>query len=480
MYKIKKIFIILLITLLIMGIADNVNSAELKTKLETIQKSSETINLENDQGYISKTIVDSNADTGEITIELKISNTKKEIERNKYTGTDVVFVIDNSGSMRATINGTQTRRDVVVESVKEFTNAFFKDVNNLRVGLVYYASETKTNSYEYDATYVLSELTNDENEIQNGLNQFETIAYYGSTNTDAGLQTGKSLLDSNDNTRKFIVLLTDGIPNYAYDDSGKEISFYYTIDDQGRYQVNYDKVFDLTKQTIYSLENDNINLITILTGINDSAELEDVFGTVDNPTYGWLYDITDAEIKTRIEEEVYKNILEIVQTPLNDIKIVDYFPQDIMDNFEFSYVEKPDKGTVSDTIDKNNKTITWNIDSLKDDETATLKYKLKIKDMSNSDLLKKTLSTNEKVLLTYKDIDLKDYTIELTSSPKIQLSEVKEEKKPQVEPEKDPTVADEKFPNAGTNIKIAIVSIFTISVCTLIIHKKYKNNKAIK
>ena len=44
--------------------------------------------------------------------------------------------------------------------------------------------------------------------------------------------------------------------------------------------------------------------------------------------------------------------------------------------------------------------------TVKDEEEATLKYKLKIKDMQNKNLLEKTISTNEKVVLTYKDMDL--------------------------------------------------------------------------
>ena len=62
----KKCFSIFAI-ILILGMCLNVNAAELKTKLDVITQASETKYLENDQGYISKTIVDSNAETGEVT-----------------------------------------------------------------------------------------------------------------------------------------------------------------------------------------------------------------------------------------------------------------------------------------------------------------------------------------------------------------------------------------------------------------------------
>ena len=137
--------------------------------------------------------------------------------------------------------------------------------------------------------------------------------------------------------------------------------------------------------------------------------------------------ILETELGDGINDKIYIEVLEKVQNPINTVKIVDYFPEDITENFEFSYVGNASIGTASEGIDEETKTISWDIGTLKGDEVATLKYKLKIKDMQNTDLLKKTIATNEKVVLTYKDTKSKDYTVELTSSPKIQLSEEKEE-----------------------------------------------------
>lgn len=103
----KKIINIILIFLII-GMYRDVSAAELKTTLDVIQKASETKYLENDQGYVSKTIVNSNKDTGEVTIELKLSNTAKQEE--KSTDTEVFLVVDNSGSMGYTTSTGETRR----------------------------------------------------------------------------------------------------------------------------------------------------------------------------------------------------------------------------------------------------------------------------------------------------------------------------------------------------------------------------------
>ena len=112
--------------------------------------------------------------------------------------------------------------------------------------------------------------------------------------------------------------------------------------------------------------------------------------------------------------------------------------------------------------------------------------------MKNSNLLNKTISTNEKVVLTYKDTDPKDYTVTLTSSPKIQLSEVKQEstdektenpvqenpvqEKPVQEnsKEKDNTIANVTLPKAG---KSMVIMFLAILVLLALVSAYFKYNK---
>lgn len=433
----KKSLGISIILILIISLCSSVYATELKTTLDVIQQASETKNLENDQGYVSKTIVDSNKDTGEVTIELKLSNTKKETEEIIFDSTEVIFVIDNSFSMEEIVSGTQTRRDIVIKAAKDFTSQLFKDVNNLKVGLTYYYGfdsddEGKTTNQSYgtiETAKILSNLTNDETSIQNALTSLSSMPYNYGTNTDAGLQRAKSMFSSSKTAQKFIILLSDGVPNHAVGVSTTTGGWFGPTAEQQQESVK-----TKTKATLQSISTENINLITMLTGLGelseeDSTVLEAVFGTTINPTVGSLYNIADTDISTIINDKIYIEVLEKVQNPINTVKIVDYFPEDITENFDFSYVGNASTGTVSTGIDKETKTISWDIGTLKGDEVATLKYKLKIKDMKNTELLNKTIATNEKVILTYKDTEAKDYTVTLTSSPQIQLSEVKEELK---------------------------------------------------
>ena len=99
--SINKI-ILILIAIIIGTSSSSVLATDLKTELNIVQKSSEKKYLENDQGYISKSIVDIDSDNGEVTIELKLSNTKKVVEEKNYT--EVVLLMDNSHSMKYKTN----------------------------------------------------------------------------------------------------------------------------------------------------------------------------------------------------------------------------------------------------------------------------------------------------------------------------------------------------------------------------------------
>ena len=406
---IHKIANILIIMFILFGLFSNTFASDTNTKLNIIQNASETKYLENDQGYISKTIVDSNAENGEVTVEVKVSNTSKETsEKVNYDSTEIVFVVDNSWSMNEKVNETQTRRDVVISAAKEFSSSLFKEVSNLKIGLLYYyAYDDGTDGAIQDygtvnTAKIISNLTGNETEIQVALTSLSTMDYNSGTNTDAGLQKARTMFSEGENIQKFIILLSDGVPNHAVGEKTQ----WYQYEDASR----NNRVISKTKETIQKIDENKINFITMLAGLKDLTEsdtntITNIFGTTTNPTVGSLYNIADTDIAEVIKNEIYTDVLEKVQNPLNTVKVVDYFPTDITENFEFTYVEKPSMGEVSNTIDEKTNSITWDIGTLKGNEVATLKYKLKIKDMSKqSPVYNKELATNEKILLTYKEL----------------------------------------------------------------------------
>ena len=439
---------------------------KLNTKLYVVKDQSETKYLENDQGYITKKIVDSNPDTGEVTIELKIANTNKKIEEIKNNNnsngknTEIFFIIDESGSMYDKLQDGKTRRETVREASKTLAKNILDNYNNVKIGIIKFADEAK----------MTSQLTDNIEELNTAIDTYNG----GGTDLYDALVMAKNNYSSSDNN-KLAIILTDGSPNSASVHTG----------DDGKYIT----VDEITKQELIKLNDSGVNVITMLTELEDQQIAEKIFGTPTNPTVGKYYYISDSQISDVIEKNIYSDLVEKIHVPnedMNMIKVVDYFPEDITENFDFSYVGEPTKGTKTNAIDKETKTITWDIGVLKDEEQATLKYKLKIKDMQNKNLLEKTISTNEKVVLTYKDKEDKDYTVTLTSSPQIKLSEVKEEVKEDEKGNegqtnsKDPTVAPNKtLPNTGLSIAL-IGGILLVIVGGVALLAKYHKLRDVK
>ena len=500
--SINKILSISLIIFIVFSIFCNVSASDLKTSLDIIQKESETKYLENDHGYISKKIIDSNTNTGEVTIELKLSNTKKELL--KSNDTEIVLVIDNSRSMDFKTAEGKTRKSILLDSAKNLVNTIFDVSNNVKIGIVKFCGETGLWAPLYAASVITKPTSQRENVIE-GLTTIENKSTESGTNIQKGLIKAEELFTENSGN-KVIILLTDGCP--TEDDKENNVGNSQMV----MSNETYNKILLNTKNELTNINKKGIRLISLMTGVNsndvdedgnvitntedDLQAIETIFGTENNPTAGKFYNTKTTNISQVIKNDITKDVQEILNTPMNNVKVTDYFPEDIINNFEFSYVGNPSTGTVSDSIDKKTNTIEWNIGTLKGNEIATLKYKLKIKDMKNEQLLNKTIETNEKVLLTYKDTDLKDYAVTLSSSPKIKLSKVKEEvidnnkniettqnsikiKSDNNNNEYDNTIATGKLPKTGESIAIIFI-IILILVSSIIIYKKYYSYKDIK
>ena len=508
----RNIVAVAIIALIILTLSSNVLAADLKTTLNVIQQSSEIKYLENDQGFISKSIVDSNKDTGEVTIELKLSNTKKDVDTT--TDTEIFLVVDNSPSMDFVTSTGKTRKELVLNSASKLVTSIFDTSSKVKIGLIDFHGHTGGIFGEaasiYNAT-VRQKLTDDKDTVLSAITTQLNRSTVSGTNIQAGLETAKKNFSSSENN-KIVILLTDGIPNA--DINGN-------VDKDNPNDVTTETNITIaqnTKNTLLELKKAGIYTITLLTGMSETdgntdkegneytdnntieeqlAAAESIFGTESNPTADKYYLVSNLNINEIITKDILRDVKNKIQNPINTVKMVDYFPKDITDNFEFSYVGKPSIGTASESIDNKNNTIEWNVGTLKGDEVATLKYKLKIKDMKNTNLLNKTISTNEKVVLTYKDTDSKDYTVTLSSSPKIQLSEVKEEstntkkdnpvkentvqEKPVQEnsKEKDNTIASATLPKAGKSVVIVALALVVLLVL-MVAYFKYNKLKDIK
>lgn len=434
----KKIYIALAIILIFTMFSSMVYAATTET-FEVVDDQVCTIKI-NDYCDFEKKMTSYDLSKRQVTIQLKVTNNSVS---NQPTG-EIMLVLDNSNSMNT--NTTPTRQELVYSSAKSLISKMLTNNNNLKVGIVQFStnSDVSQEGTIADASLV-SELSNDSTVLINAIDNIE--ANGARTDLEAGI-TLASQYFTNANTNKYIIVFTDGVPNVAID-----------------YDKTYysDDVVNKTKSKLQSLAS-NYNLVTMLTGVSDtdlistpggnsSAKdyVEKVFGTTTNPTAGKFYYITDNEIEQTITNNIYNDLLPQSQS-ITNIKINDFFPQEIVDNFDFAYVSNPTKGTISQSIDGDNK-IVWELDELASGETATVQYTLTLKDNYDSSIVNKILDTNEKVDVNYKDFDGTDKTKTSEDTPKVRITvPLKGE---------DKTTAPTIIPKTG---KIALISIAIILI----------------
>ena len=441
----KKIFIT---TLLLLIMLVNVSFASYSTvTMSVVEEPICTIQL-SDNSKFEKKLISKNLQNKEVTLQLQVTNEEKS---NKPTG-EIMLVLDNSESMKLETSTGSVRKDLVFESAKTLVSNLLKDNESLKIGVVSFSTNTDVSKEgTTEDAQVVSKLSNDSNALLNSISSIEATG--PRTDLEAGLEVASGEFTKTDNS-KYMIVLTDGVPNVA---------------------LNYDKVYysdDViakTKAKLEALKKANVNVITMLTGINTpegtptgasktyNQIITEIFGTQENPTAGTFYYVTDDKVESTIKTDIYNSLVPEEKT-LKDIKIVDYFPKEIIDNFDFSYVSKANIGEISATVDKTNNSITWNIPSLAIGQTATVQYKLKLKENFDSAIVNKILNTNEKVDTTYTDFDNKSQSKTSDVSPKLKLAE-----------------PPATLPKAGTTTFIAItvlaVGLLVFSITKLTILK---------
>ena len=456
--------ITLIIFLLITMIATTVFASTKATDvtMSVVEDNVCTIKL-NESASFEKKLIETDLTKKEVTLQLKVNNMAKSI----IPSGEMMLVIDSSSSMDQIVSGTTTRKDLVLNSANKLVESLLEaNPTSLKIGVVTFSTGTEKdeNGYlvtgtEADAQKV-SDFTNDVTSLKNKISAIKGTGQY--TNLDSGLRLAKSQFTSADNN-KYMIVLTDGLPNLAV--GHNDLVTYNGLTD----------VINTTKSTLTSLE--NVDLITMLTGIdNEEAAfrtegenvytygqvIQTVFGTEENPTKGKFYKISDNEIEKTITEKIYRDLLPI-DNALEDIVVKDYFPQYIVDNFEMTYVDGIDVSNVSAKIDPETNCITWNLSKLTAGETATIQYKLKLKDEFDEKIIDQILNTNEKVDITYKDFDgtSKEQTSDVT--PKIKLTRIPV----------DNTVAPDPIPKAGAPV-VVIGMISAIAVVGFLGYKARK------
>lgn len=362
-------------------------------------------------GEFQKKLIKCDTENKTVDISLTAKNKAEKLEDKKA---DVVLLIDSSRSMstnQVQINGkTTTRKQAVLDSATQLIDKLFAANSNIQIGVVEFATSTETNDEGFtiegtdkDANIVTEKLSNDKTVISSALEQVAASKMGGRTNVEVGLDAANSLLNTEKDpeVEKYILVLTDAIPNTS---RGVTMDTY------------SDKTAVPTKNKLVELKNKGVNVISMLINMTDdpiniSQETpkptykqvaEKIFGTTTAPTSGKVYYVTDNEVENTVSNEIYADLIQ-VSYELDNIVIKDYFPKNIIDNFEYAELTKASLGEITATVDKKDNSITWKISKLEAGQTATFSYRLSLKNEFSSEIVGIKLPTNQNVKITYEE-----------------------------------------------------------------------------
>lgn len=490
MYKVKKILFTVILFLLLISFTtfvsatnitstnEDITTGDMVTVFELVDRTSCTIDL-GTIGRFEKKVANFDATERSITIELNLTNIAEKQE-DVIQPSELFLVIDNSNSMvENNVESGITRKQAVLDSARELVNNLYSEYPDLQVGVVSFSSTDGSEGTLADANLEQS-LTTDQSAVETALSNIEAQSGIR-TNIEAGLTIAQNNFSSEDNN-KILVLLSDGVPNN---------------DIHGNFSTYSGEVAQNTKAKLEEIDANGIYIIGSMIGLNGTAIepstqrtyqslAEEIFGTNENPTVGQFFYIPDSEIESTIKDVIYDTLVPSTETKLRNVVIKDYFPQEIVDNFNFEYVASPNIGNVSTEIDRSDNSITWTIEVLNEGEVASLQYKLILKDDFDIEIVDKILPTNENIDITYNDGEHVSSDDSPSVRVKIETPPSKEENNvinnveinTPINNTPDNTIAKAPIPQTGINnfITIAIIIVSAIAAITYTVYIiKYKN-----
>lgn len=440
----KKLFTIVIMILLIIGMCGNVEAVE--TKLSIVKAEGETKQLENNQGNISNKIISCNDVKGTIKMQLSVSNTKPT-----YETTEILILVDENLANNA------TKLNQYINQVSSLASIVFR--LNIKVGIVGIKGtigDTDANGTASDAE-VLIHATDDAQAITTALQNMNSGKATYNSNLQAAIKLAKSSYSNNVN--KILINTYEDMPSTA---------------------IGVGDIVSKTKTELLSLKNADIDFILLKLSNTNSAQTQSIYGTSSNPTYGEIYSLEGSLTTTLLK--MYQEFTKVKSTDITSITAKVYFPKEIINNYHITIEENAENVDATKYETKNY--ITWNIDTLKTGETATLQYTLQINDIGNTSLLSKTIATNEKVEITYQDGKEETYTATLSSSPTVQLvnsqeSQNKKSNNNTTQKQQDSTTAKGNIPQTGVNTIVLIGIVSVVMLVFVIIYKKYNEYKEI-
>lgn len=259
--------------------------------LAVTQKASETKYLENDQGYISKTIIDSNATKGEVTINLNLNNLKSNTnsENDIYDNTEIFIIIPEY------TNASENEKITYIETLAD---KILKKNSKTKIGVIGIQGPISDTYTDEKGNYIVGE--NDEHDVKGTEDNAEHIVeltdnidtlktklrsmnsekrnYYD--NVQAALRLAKKSFSNNVN--KILISLFDNVPYTAIGVDSKPSSYggwfskYSTAEEAAKAYLQ--ELVSNTKTEILSLKTYNIDFILLRP---DDTEFDKDFYNID-------------------------------------------------------------------------------------------------------------------------------------------------------------------------------------------------------
>lgn len=471
----KNIISVLAVILIMLILASSVYAANEDVTLEKVKDNVCKIEM-GEYGEVTKKLISVDNASKTVTLQVDVENTKTEEETVEPS--EIFLVLDNSKSMtsNSVTVGTETvtRKEAVFNAAKTLSEAILKEQPSTKIGIVRFSTSTDSSKYGTleDASLVL-EPSSDISAIKSSI---DGITANGDlTDIDAGIQVALNSFSNTKDLNKYLILLTDGVPNVVVGGPTQQYS---------------GEIATKTKATLQKVKDNGINLVTVMTGVDSTYKPDadgnlskdaagktyldlatEIFGTQENPGYGKFYFVTDQNATKTITENVYSDVVKKITNEIKDITIEDYFPDNIVENYDIAVIETTVSSTkvVADqpVVDVVNKKITWNIEKLPAGEKASFKYTLVLKEKFNEKIIDLETPTNAKVDTKYTDPTETSKTVTSDVSPSIILKKV-------VKPEeKDNTTAPDVIPNTGDNSGMMIFAVIALGMLVCIGISKY-------
>lgn len=266
-------------------------------------------------------------DDGQDTYELELSVSGKVGSITNPVKLDVVFVIDQSSSMREAIEGGTNRTDAVQDAVKTLVDSFQSNkALDVRYGLVHFASDLLSDNEKkyYQDGITTIPWTKDTQSIIDAAGIPADLNK--GTNYQAGLiETRGLLLDSRPNAQRYVIFLSDGQPTYYYDDKG---------DQKGNGSNTTDEVISATREEADLFTNINgffsvrvgneENADAILQAVCDAAKVEGA-GIVDSNFKN--YPAEDVPQLQKAFEDIQGNITQLL---CDDVEVSDQLSENVV------------------------------------------------------------------------------------------------------------------------------------------------------